>query len=62
VRFEFRPSGKKRYRQVAVVASGADGRATLTSIPPRTGWWRAKVQQPNGRWSSSKADFLKVRR
>ncbi len=62
VRFEFRPSGARKYRQVSVVATGADGRATLTSIPPRTGWWRAKVQQPNGRWTSSKADFLKVRR
>jgi subtilisin family serine protease len=62
VRFEFRPAGTKRYRQVAVVATGADGRATLTSVPARTGWWRAKVQQPNGRWTVSKPDFLKVRR
>jgi subtilisin family serine protease len=62
VRFEFRPSGSKRYRQVAVVASGGDGRATLQAIPPRSGKWRARVQQPNGRWSMSGADFLKVRR
>ena len=62
VRFEFRPSGSKKYRQVAVVASGADGRATLQAVPPRSGRWRARVQQPNGRWSASGSDFLKVRR
>jgi subtilisin family serine protease len=62
VRFEFRASGSKKYRQVAVVASGADGRATLQAVPPRSGKWRARVQQPNGRWSVSGSDHLKVRR
>jgi subtilisin family serine protease len=62
VRFEFRPSGSKKFRQVAVVASGADGWATLTAVPPRSGSWRARIQQPSGRWSVSGSDFLKVRR
>lgn len=62
VRFEFRPSGSRKYRPVAVVASGPDGRATLTAVPPRSGKWRARVQQANGRWTVSGADFLKVRR
>jgi hypothetical protein len=62
VRFEFKPSGSRKYRQVAVVASGADGRATLQSVPLRNGTWRARIQQANGRWTSSGSDFLKVRR
>jgi hypothetical protein len=62
VRFEFRPSGSRKYRQVAVVASGPDGRATFSAVPPRSGKWRARVQQANGRWAVSGADFLKVRR
>ena len=62
VRFEFRPSGSRKYRQVAVVASGADGRATMQAVPARSGKWRARVQQANGRWSASGSDFLKVRR
>lgn len=62
VRFEFRPSGSKKYRSVAVVATGADGRATLQSIPPRSGKWRARVQQADGRWTRSGTDYLKVRR
>jgi type VII secretion-associated serine protease mycosin len=62
VRFEFRPSGSRKYRQVAVVASGPDGRATFSAVPPRSGKWRARVQQANGRWSVSGTDFLKVRR
>jgi type VII secretion-associated serine protease mycosin len=62
VRFEFRPSGSRKYRQVAVVASGPDGRATFSAVPPRSGKWRARVQQANGRWTVSGADFLKVRR
>ena len=62
VRFEFKPSGSRKYRKVAVVASGADGRAILQAVPPRSGTWRARVQQPNGRWTASGTDFLKVRR
>jgi len=62
VRFEFKPSGSRKYRQVAVVATGADGRATLQSVPLRNGTWRARVQQANGRWTASGTDFLKVRR
>jgi len=62
VRFEFRASGSRKYRQVAVVASGADGRAILQAVPPRNGKWRARVQQANGRWTASGTDFLKVRR
>ncbi len=62
VRLEFRPAGTRKYRQVAVVASGADGRAVFQGVPPRGGTWRARVQQANGRWSASGTDFLKVRR
>ena len=62
VRFEFKPSGSKRYRQVAFVTSGADGRAQMQAVPLRTGTWRARVQQPDGRWTASGTDFLKVRR
>jgi type VII secretion-associated serine protease mycosin len=62
VRFEFRRSGSRKYRQVSVVASGVDGWATLQAVPPRSGKWRARVQQPDGRWSASGTDFLKVRR
>lgn len=61
VRFEFQPTGSRKYRQVAVAASGADGRATLQAVPPRSGKWRARIQQPDGRWSTSGSDFLKVR-
>lgn len=62
VRFEFRPSGARKYRQVAVVASGADGRATLSAVAPRSGTWRTRVQQADGRWSTSATDKLRVRR
>ncbi len=62
VRLEFRASGTKKFRQVAVVASTTNGRATWFWTPPRSGHWRAKVQQPNGRWTASRTDYLKVRR
>jgi type VII secretion-associated serine protease mycosin len=62
VSFEFRPAGSRKYRQVAVVASGPDGRATFSTVPPRSGKWRARAQQADGRWSVSGADLLKVRR
>jgi subtilisin family serine protease len=62
VRFEFRPAGSKRYRQVATVASGADGVAVLSTVPTRSGTWRAKVRQAKGSWSASGTDKLRVRR
>jgi type VII secretion-associated serine protease mycosin len=62
VTFEFKRAGRKKYRAMAVVASGADGRAVMQAMARHSGRWRAKVQQPNGRWTVSKADVLKVRR
>jgi hypothetical protein len=62
VRFEFRPSGAKRYRHVAVVASGPDGVAVLQALPTRSGTWRAKVKQAKGTWTASGTDKLRVRR
>lgn len=60
VRFEFRPEGSSKYRKVSVTATGADGRAVLRTVPTRSGTWRARVQQPNGTWTASGTDFLKV--
>jgi hypothetical protein len=34
----------------------------MQAMARHSGRWRAKVQQPNGRWTVSKADVLKVRR
>jgi broad specificity phosphatase PhoE len=62
VRIEFKRAGRTKYRTVAVVASGADGRAVIQTIASHNGRWRAKVQQPNGRWTASRTDYLKVRR
>lgn len=62
VRFEFRPAGSHKYRVQATVATGADGVAVMQAIPNRTGTWRAKVKQANGKWTASNADRLKVRR
>jgi type VII secretion-associated serine protease mycosin len=62
VRFEFKRSGRNKYRAIAVVASGADGRALMQTVVTHSGRWRAKVQQPNGRWTTSRTDYLKVRR
>ena len=62
VYFEFKRAGKRKYRPVAVVASGVDGYATLEAVPFKSGRWRARVQQPSGHWKKSRPDFLKVRR
>lgn len=62
VRFEFRPEGARKFRKISVTATGADGRAVLRTVPPRSGTWRARVQQPNGSWTASSTDYLKVRR
>lgn len=62
VRIQFRPSGSRKYRTVAHVVSNPDGWVSWRGIPPKSGRWRAKVRQPNGRWATSKADALKVRR
>lgn len=61
VSIEFKRSGARKYRTVSVLATNAEGRAVLEAVPPRSGRWRARVQQPSGRWSRSKPDFLKVR-
>jgi hypothetical protein len=62
VRFQFKRKGRKRYKTVALVASGPDGTAMLKKIPKRSGRWRAQVKKPNGRWKSSRSDYLRVRR
>ncbi len=62
VRFQFKRAGTKRYRTVALVASNADGTASLEMVVKRSGRWRAQVLKPNGRWRSSGSDYLKVRR
>jgi subtilisin family serine protease len=62
VRFQFKRKGTKRYRTVALVASNADGTATLERIPTASGRWRAQVRLPSGKWRSSRSDYLKVRR
>jgi type VII secretion-associated serine protease mycosin len=62
VRFEFRPSGARRYRTVAEVSSSPDGTAVFQTTPTRSGTWRAKVRQANGTWTASRVDRLKVRR
>jgi hypothetical protein len=61
VRIEFKRANSRRYRPVALVSSGLDGYATLEAVAPRSGRWRAKVQQASGRWKKSKSDFLRVR-
>lgn len=62
VRFEFKPSGSRRYRPVAEVASGPDGRASVEAIATRSGRWRARVLQYDGSWTRSGVDYVKVRR
>ncbi len=62
VRFEFKKAGSRKYKSVAVVESGTNGWAVLRAVPPKSGRWRAKVQKPNGRWKTSRTDYLKVRR
>ena len=62
VQFEFKRAGSRKYRPVAVVASGVDGYATLEAVPFRSGRWRARVQLPSGQWKKSRPDYLKVRR
>lgn len=62
VQFEFKRAGNRKYRPVAVVASGVDGYATLEAVPFTSGRWRARVQLPSGHWKKSRPDFLRVRR
>ena len=62
IRIEFRPAGSRRYRVAGEVASAADGTAVLYGSPARTGTWRARVLQANGKWTASGSDHLKVRR
>jgi subtilisin family serine protease len=62
VRFEFKPTGSRKFRQQGVVASGPDGVAVLQVPSTRSGIWRAKVRQPTGKWSASNIDRLRVRR
>ena len=62
VRIEFKKRGTKRYKKVAEVVSGADGTAVYYATPTKSGRWRAKVQKPNGKWTASRSDYLKVRR
>lgn len=62
IKIQFRRAGKKKYRTRTVVVSAENGRAKVRAVPPRNGRWRARVQQPGGRWTNSKTDYLKVRR
>jgi hypothetical protein len=62
VRFEFKPTGSRKFRQQGVVASGTDGVDVLQVPSTRSGIWRAKVRQPTGKWSASNIDRLRVRR
>jgi hypothetical protein len=60
--FEFRNAGSRKYRPQGVVASGPDGVAVLQVLATRSGTWRAKVRQANGKWTVSNLDRLRVRR
>lgn len=62
VLFEFKRAGSRKYRPQAVVASGPDGVATVQLLATRSGTWRAKVRQANGKWTVSNIDRLRVRR
>lgn len=65
VKIQFRRAGKKskrKYRTRAIVTSDGNGHVELRAVPKRNGRWRARVQQPNGRWTNSRSDFLRVRR
>jgi hypothetical protein len=62
VRIEFKRVHSTRYRPVALISSDLRGYATLEAVAPRSGRWRAKVQQASGQWKKSRSDFLRVRR
>jgi subtilisin family serine protease len=62
VRFEFRPNGSSRYRTVGDAASGPKGVAVLYVAASGSGYWRAKVRQANGSWTTSRVDHVRVRR
>ncbi len=64
IKIQFRRGGKKKkkYRTRAIVTSDGNGHVELRAVPKRSGRWRARVQQSNGRWTNSRSDYLRVRR
>jgi subtilisin family serine protease len=58
---DFLPAGGASFQTRAVVASGPGGVAVLRTVATRSGSWRARVLQPNGTWTVSGVDWVKVR-